>query len=255
MAGAGHLAAADQPRREGAAGRPCRRCRCPRREAAAVPPLRRPAAARPRWPGWPSPGPARAAARPPTTLPVLLDRLVERTLVRWDLDLPVRMTPRQVLAQRIAAIGDPERGKAARPPAWTGCAPPGTRSRRPATRTGCGGALAELDGEFTALTGRAPSQRAGQTYAGRALVLRGLRPRPRRRLRRVACWRGRPIRWTCCCRRPAGCAPRLARRTWPSCGSSTTELRRDAGDGEPWPTCGIWPRGRSSARASGRSTR
>jgi hypothetical protein len=44
---------------------------------------------------------------------LLLDRLAERGLLRWTLDLPVSLDAERLLAERLTAIGDPEVREAA----------------------------------------------------------------------------------------------------------------------------------------------
>ena len=100
---------------------------------------------------------------------LLLEWLVEHGLVRWDANLPMDTTAEQALRARLTAIGDEEvrarhlhgldRLGAARDAVAAAAGDPAALRAR----------LADLDAEFTALTGREPSQRPGQTYAGRAL--------------------------------------------------------------------------------------
>jgi surfactin synthase thioesterase subunit len=100
---------------------------------------------------------------------LLLERLVARGLLRWDADLPLSPQAEQILAERIAGIGDPaargqaaagfERLRAARDQVASAAGDPAALAS----------ALAKLDAEFTAVTGAAPARRAGQTYAGRRL--------------------------------------------------------------------------------------
>jgi surfactin synthase thioesterase subunit len=100
---------------------------------------------------------------------LLLDRLVERGLLRWDADLPLTPSAEPLLADRIRAIEDTE----ARARALAGL------DRLRAARDGAAAAagdpealrhaLAFVDHEFTALTGQPPSRRHGQTYAARRL--------------------------------------------------------------------------------------
>lgn len=99
----------------------------------------------------------------------LLAGLASRKLIRWDANLPVAPHTEAVLDDRIAAIGDDGlRRRAAE----------GLRRLRAARAAVAGAAgdpaalasaMAALDAEFTALTGREPRQRLGQTYAGRGL--------------------------------------------------------------------------------------
>ncbi|MFE9657766.1 thioesterase domain-containing protein [Micromonospora sp. NPDC006431] len=99
----------------------------------------------------------------------LLDRLVERELITWDAALPVSPDAEQVLADRIAAIGEP----AARTAAQAGF--DRLRAARDAVAAAAGdpdrlrAALDALDATFTELTGAAANRRAGQMYAGRTI--------------------------------------------------------------------------------------
>jgi Lantibiotic dehydratase, N terminus len=99
----------------------------------------------------------------------VLDDLVRRKLVTWGPNLPVGPHTGELLAERIAAIGDEgARGRAA-----------GGLARLERARDAVGAAagdpaalacaLEALDAEFVALTGREPRRRAGKTYAGRGL--------------------------------------------------------------------------------------
>ncbi|MGE5828320.1 MAG: thioesterase domain-containing protein, partial [Micromonosporaceae bacterium] len=100
---------------------------------------------------------------------ILLAQLAERALVRWDLDLPVRMQAEQILAQRLGTIGDAE----ARQQARAGLER--LRFARDAVKGGdpdrLKAALGALDETFSELTGQLPQRRAGQMYAGRTLVV------------------------------------------------------------------------------------
>jgi surfactin synthase thioesterase subunit len=100
---------------------------------------------------------------------LLLERLVERGLLRWDADLPLGPQAESVLAARVAAIGDPAARQRARD-GWHRL-----RAARDAVAAAAGDpgalatALARLDTEFTGITGGPATRRAGQTYAGRRL--------------------------------------------------------------------------------------
>ena len=101
---------------------------------------------------------------------LLLDRLVERELLRWDAGLPTSPDAERVLRERIAAIGDDEvRARAAG-------GLDRLRAARDAVAAAAGDplalrtALSTLDEVFTGLTGVAPRRRDGQTYAGRTLT-------------------------------------------------------------------------------------
>ncbi len=100
---------------------------------------------------------------------LLLANLVDRRLLRWDLDLPQGFDAEQVLRARLAAIGEPS----VRDRALAGLDRLSAARTRVAAAAGDAtaltAALAELDAEFTELTGQAPRRRAGQPYAGRAL--------------------------------------------------------------------------------------
>jgi hypothetical protein len=99
----------------------------------------------------------------------LLDNLVERGLLRWDLDLPQGFAAEQVLRAKLTGIGEPE----VRDRALAGLDRLSSARTRVAAAAGdpdaLTAALSHLDTEFTALTGQEPRRRAGQPYAGRAL--------------------------------------------------------------------------------------
>ncbi len=100
---------------------------------------------------------------------LLLTNLVDRRLLRWDLDLPQGFDAERVLAAKLAAIGE----AGVRDRALAGLERLSAARTRVAAAAGDAAALtaalAGLDAEFTALTGKAPRRRAGQPYAGRAL--------------------------------------------------------------------------------------
>lgn len=100
---------------------------------------------------------------------LLLERLVARGLLRWDFDLPLNPTAESVLQQRIAQVADP----AVRARAATGLQRLLAARDRVAAAAGdppaLAAAMAELDREFTAITGSQAQRRSGQTYAGRRL--------------------------------------------------------------------------------------
>lgn len=101
---------------------------------------------------------------------LLLDRLVEREVLRWDADLPVGPHAEEVLRERVAGIGD----------AGLRATVTATLDRlagaRDAVAAAAGNpraldaAMAELDSVFTDITGRAATRDGGQTYAARTLV-------------------------------------------------------------------------------------
>ncbi|MEU2612183.1 lantibiotic dehydratase [Micromonospora sp. NPDC007271] len=101
---------------------------------------------------------------------LLLDRLVERGLLTWDAGLPNSPHAERVLDRRIAAIGDPavrarvtadfDRLRAARDEVAAAAGDPDRLAP----------ALAALNAEFTAVTGRPATRHGGQMYTGRTLV-------------------------------------------------------------------------------------
>lgn len=101
---------------------------------------------------------------------LLLDRLVERGLLTWDAGLPNSPRAEQVLAERIAAIGDEEvratvaagfdRLRAARDEVAAAAGDPDRLAA----------ALAALNAEFTAVTGRPATRYGGQMYTGRTVL-------------------------------------------------------------------------------------
>ncbi|MFC5287301.1 lantibiotic dehydratase [Actinokineospora guangxiensis] len=108
--------------------------------------------------------------RTPEDTYLMLDRFVERGLLHWDAGLPLSPRAEEVLAERIAAIGD----AAVRAGAEAGLARLRAGRDRVARAAGDPVALAEclaaLDTEFIAITGVQPRRRSGRTYAGRTLV-------------------------------------------------------------------------------------
>lgn len=98
-----------------------------------------------------------------------MERLADRGLLAWPAELPMRVTAEAVLSSRVAAIPD----ATARRRATTALHRLTTARDRVASAAedpeALLAALAELDGEFTAVTGRAARRRAGEAYAGRTL--------------------------------------------------------------------------------------
>ncbi len=100
-----------------------------------------------------------------------LEHLAAREVVRWEPDLPIGFRSEQVLAQRIAAIGEPD----TRERAQAGFAR--LTAARDAVAAAAGrpdvlrAALDRLDEEFVAVTGAAASRRQGETYAGRSVCV------------------------------------------------------------------------------------
>lgn len=97
----------------------------------------------------------------------LLDLLVARDLVRWGIDVPVRMDGEQVLRDRLAILADSgvrsralallDRVSAARDEVAESAGSPDTLVK----------AIERLDAEFGAVTGGGPARKLGQAYAGR----------------------------------------------------------------------------------------
>jgi len=98
---------------------------------------------------------------------LLLDGLVERGLVRWDFNLPVTRQCAELLADRIAAIGD----ETARNRAAAGLDRLAAARAKVAAAAGDPAslrlAIADLEAEFTALTADRAQRRPGQAYAAR----------------------------------------------------------------------------------------
>lgn len=102
---------------------------------------------------------------------LLLDRLVARGLLQWDADLPMTQDAADVLVRRVQAIGDPEAHDRARAVVDRLLAARDRVAAAAGDPDVLRAALAALDAEFTALTGRQPRRRPGQTYASRALCV------------------------------------------------------------------------------------
>ncbi len=102
---------------------------------------------------------------------MLLGQLAERGLLRWNIDLPVRLHAEQVLAQQLASIGDVP----AREWALAGLDRMRTARDRVAEAAGdpdtLHGALDHLDRVFTELTNQTAQRKDGQMYAGRTLCV------------------------------------------------------------------------------------
>ncbi|GAB1510158.1 lantibiotic dehydratase [Actinophytocola sp. KF-1] len=94
---------------------------------------------------------------------LLLDRLVDRGILRWDANLPLSHEAETVLRERIAAIGD-DAVRARVTAAFDRL----SAARDAATADPA--ALPAVDAEFTAVTGSAATRRSGQMYAGRTLT-------------------------------------------------------------------------------------
>jgi Lantibiotic dehydratase, N terminus len=98
-----------------------------------------------------------------------LESLVEREIVVWGVDLPLSLRAEDVLAERLAAIGDPAaraRATAAYRELQEG------RAQVAAAAGDADALLAAIDGlgeTFSRLADRPASRAAGQTYAGRTV--------------------------------------------------------------------------------------
>ncbi|OKI52175.1 lantibiotic dehydratase [Micromonospora sp. CB01531] len=100
---------------------------------------------------------------------LLLDRWVDRGRLSWGANLPVSPDAERVLTERIAVIGDDrvraevragfDRLRAARDEVSASAGDPDR----------LGAALAALNTEFTAVTGRPATRHSGQMYAGRTV--------------------------------------------------------------------------------------
>ncbi|GIJ63219.1 lantibiotic dehydratase [Virgisporangium aurantiacum] len=112
---------------------------------------------------------AGSGLRKPADVYLLLDRLVERGILRWGADLPMDLSAGTVLRAVVEDVGDPalrrecvdglDRLEAARDAVAAAAGEPAELRA----------ALAALDGEFAAVVGTTLRHGAGETYAGRAL--------------------------------------------------------------------------------------
>jgi hypothetical protein len=100
----------------------------------------------------------------------VLDRLVERKLLVWQLEIAPQLRPERELAWRLARIGD----DAARDASLQALDALTAARDAVAGAAGDPEALAirlrDLDATFTGITGLAPARRHGETYAARGLV-------------------------------------------------------------------------------------
>ncbi|RLP85194.1 lantibiotic dehydratase [Micromonospora sp. CV4] len=101
---------------------------------------------------------------------LLLDRLVERGLLTWDAGLPISPRAEQVLRDRLAAIGDPTLRAGVTAGFDRLCAARDEVAAAAGDPDRLGAALAALNEEFTAVTGRPATRQAGQMYVGRTVV-------------------------------------------------------------------------------------
>jgi hypothetical protein len=99
----------------------------------------------------------------------LLDGLVARGIVRWNIDLPVGLDCERVLRERLTAIGDAGPRDAALAELDRLAAARGRVAAAAGDPAALADALAHLDAEFTEITGRDASRRPGEMYAGRGI--------------------------------------------------------------------------------------
>ncbi|GGK15956.1 lantibiotic dehydratase [Streptomyces camponoticapitis] len=100
---------------------------------------------------------------------MLLERLSERGVLRWGIDLPLNLTAEPILAAAIEAIGDPAAREAAREEFGRLDAARAELAVAAGDSAAVHAATVRLDEVFTELTGLDSRRRAGQTYAGRTL--------------------------------------------------------------------------------------
>ncbi|MEH1166774.1 lantibiotic dehydratase [Micromonospora sp. CPCC 205539] len=101
---------------------------------------------------------------------LLLDRLVERGLLTWDAGLPISPRAEQVLRARLAAIGDAALRVEVTDSFDRLCAARDEVAAAAGDADRLGAALAALNTEFTAVSGRPATRAAGQMYVGRTVV-------------------------------------------------------------------------------------
>ncbi|WP_340538544.1 lantibiotic dehydratase [Nocardioides sp. GXZ039] len=108
-------------------------------------------------------------ARRPDDVLLGVSRLLERGVLRWDFDLPMSMRATEILAARLAAIGDDD----LRDRATAGLSRLLDQARRVGAaaddEVALAAALADLDAAFVELTGHAATRAEGQMYAGRTV--------------------------------------------------------------------------------------
>ena len=112
---------------------------------------------------------AASGLRKPADVYLLLDRMVERGVLRWGADLPIDLRAWPVLREVVDGIDD----VAVRRPVAEGLDRLDAARRSVVAAAGdparLRAALAALDALFAELTGAAPRHREGETYVGRAL--------------------------------------------------------------------------------------
>lgn len=100
---------------------------------------------------------------------LLLEQLVGRGMLRWNIDLPVSLDCERALRKSLGAIGDEELREHALAGLDRLCRARDGVAAAAADPEALAAALGELESEFTAVTGRDPGRKAGQMYAGRGL--------------------------------------------------------------------------------------
>lgn len=98
----------------------------------------------------------------------LLTLLEARGLIRWTLEVPLRIWPEEALRAELEAVADP--GVRARALAVLDQLESARDATAAASGREVGTALEHLDESFVRLTGRRPTHSAGQAYAGRTLA-------------------------------------------------------------------------------------
>ncbi|MFJ1592248.1 lantibiotic dehydratase [Kitasatospora albolonga] len=100
---------------------------------------------------------------------MLLERLTERGVLRWGIDLPLNLTAEPALRAGIDAIAEPSVREAAREEFGRLDAARAEVAAAAGDPAALRAATVRLDEVFTELTGHDSRRRAGETYAGRTL--------------------------------------------------------------------------------------
>ncbi|MER7892976.1 lantibiotic dehydratase [Micromonospora sp. NPDC094482] len=101
---------------------------------------------------------------------LLLDRLVQRALLAWDAALPISPRAERVLRDRLAAIGDATVRAEVTADFDRLCVTRDAVAEAAGDPQRLGVALAALNAEFTAVTGRPATRQGGQMYVGRTVL-------------------------------------------------------------------------------------